>query len=330
MRLIALILSLLVASISHVAAQGKGVIPEIQVGTNIYRNVTIQQRVGNKLVISHSAGMSAIDIAGMNEETRARFGVKGPLVPTQPITGLILTNQGGTRIAKGHSLFLTSSNSLCRLAFQGHAVILRFEHADGNVELWFNGPDNAYLHPGNYENARSRGSGPIPMLGISSDGLSQEGTGNFNVKEATFIGEKVAVFHATFDFTPENAAGQVKGEVYYNTRAFYPTGALGRIPTAVPAGPRYTALVVNGGAKGSETIFCVAPDAMVKARKEQGGGYRFSFASAQGTREVSFVSARQWQFASGKILWGQVFRRQRIEPPIHPVRRPGLSHRRHL
>ncbi len=291
MRLIALILSLLVASISHVAAQGKGAIPEIQVGTNIYRNVTIQQRVGNKLVISHSAGLSAIDIAGMNEETRARFGVSGPLVPTQPITGLILTNQGGTRIAKGHSLFLTSSNSICHLNFQGHAVILRFEHADGDVELWFNGPDNAYLHPGNYENTRSRGSGPIPTLGISSDGLSQEGTGNFNVKEATFIGDRVAVFRATFDFTPENAVGQVKGEVYFNTKAFYPTGALGRVPAAVPGRPRYTALVVSGGAngaKGGETIFCVAPDAMVKARKDQGGGYQFSFASSQGTREVSF------------------------------------------
>ena len=112
MRLMALVLSLLVASISHVAAQGKGVIPEIQVGTNIYRNVTIQQRVGNKLIISHSTGLSALDIAGMNEETRARFGVTGPLVPTQPITGLILTNQGGTRIARGHSLFLTSSNMI--------------------------------------------------------------------------------------------------------------------------------------------------------------------------------------------------------------------------
>ena len=35
MQLIALVLSLLVASISHVAAQGKGMIPEIRVGTNI-------------------------------------------------------------------------------------------------------------------------------------------------------------------------------------------------------------------------------------------------------------------------------------------------------
>jgi len=84
MRLIALILSLLVASISHVAAQGKGVIPEIQVGTNIYRNVTIQQRVGNKLVISHSAGLSAIDIAGMDEATRARFGFQVRWCPPNP------------------------------------------------------------------------------------------------------------------------------------------------------------------------------------------------------------------------------------------------------
>ncbi|MGB7748907.1 MAG: serine protease [Verrucomicrobiia bacterium] len=325
MRLMVLILYFLLASISHCAAQGQGMISEIRVGTNVYRNVTIQQRVGNKLVISHSAGLSAIDIAGMNEETRARFGVTGPLVPTQPITGLILTNQGGTRIAKGHSLFLTASNSLCRLAFQGHAVILRFEHADGDVELWFNGPDNAYLHPGNYENTRSRGSGPIPMLGISSDGLSQEGTGNFNVKEATFIGEKVAVFHATFDFTPENAAGQVKGEVYYNTKAFYPTQALGRVPAAVQTGPRYTALVVNGGAKGSETIFCVAPDAMVKARKEQGGGYQFGFASAQGTREVSFSPPGNGSLHLGKFSGARFSAASGLSPQFRLSGDPGFS-----
>jgi S1-C subfamily serine protease len=301
MRYIVLILCLVLASFSHVAAQGPGVIPEIRLGTNVYRNVTIQKRVGNKLVISHSTGVSAIDIAGMDEAMRTRLGITGPLVPTQPITGLILTNQGGTRIAKGHSLFLTSSNSICRLNFQGHAVILRFEHADGDVVLWFNGPDNAYLHPGNYENARSRASGPIPMLGITSDGLSQDGTGNFNVKEVTFIGDKVAVFHATFDFTPENAAGQVKGEVYYNTKAFYPSEALGRIPAAAPPGPRYTALVINGGAKGGETIFCVAPDAMAKARKEIGGGYRFSFATAQGTREVSFSPPGNGSLHLGKF-----------------------------
>jgi hypothetical protein len=129
-------------------------------GTNTNWNVTIPQRVGNKLVISQSGSQSAIDISGA-------------VASTQPITGLILINEGGTRIAKGHSLFLTASNSLCRLSFQGHAVELRFEHADGDVEFSFNGPDNAYLRPGSYENASSRGGGLIAMLRIAADGMSR-------------------------------------------------------------------------------------------------------------------------------------------------------------
>ncbi len=293
MRLIVLILPLLVSSIFYVAAQG-------------------------------SAGTTAVEIASVDEATRARLGVSDHLEPTQPITGLILTNQGGTRIAKGHSLFLTASNSICRLAFQGHAVILRFEHADGDVTLWFNGPDNAYLHPGIYENARSRNSGPIPMLAISSDGSSQEGTGNFNVKEATFIGEKVAVFHATFDFTPENAAGQVKGEVYYNAKAFYPTQALGRVSAAGQTGPRYTALVV-GGAKAGETIFCVAPDAMVKARKETGGGYQFSFATAQDTLEVSFCPPGNGSLHLGKFSGARFSAASGLSPQFRLSGDPDFS-----
>jgi hypothetical protein len=286
---IVLIFSLVLASIFDCAAQGTGVIPEVRVGTNIYRNVTVQRRVENKLVIMHSAGLSSVDIAGMDEATRARLGVTGSLRPTQPITGLILTNQGGSRIAKGHSLFLTSSNSTCSRSFQGHAVILRFEYADGDVDLWFNGPNNAFLRPGVYANANSRSSGPVAKLDITSDGLSQGGTGNFDVKEARFFEDKAAAFHATFDFTPEGSFGQVKGEVYYNAKAFYPTGFLGRVPAAAQPGPRYTALLLNYGAKAAGNISLVAPEAMVKARKDQGGGYRFSFASTQATREVVFA-----------------------------------------
>ncbi len=40
---------------------------------------------------------------------------------------------------------------------------------------------------------------------------------------------------------------------------------------------------------------------MVKARKEQGGGYRFSFASAQGTREVSFSPPGNGSLHLGKF-----------------------------
>jgi S1-C subfamily serine protease len=110
------------------------------------------------------------------------------------------------------------------------------------------------------------------------------------VTEAAFNGARVAVFHATFDFTPDGADGQVKGEIYYNAHAIYPTGALGRVPRVAQGGPRYTALLVKESANGREAIFFrEAPDAKAKARKETGGGYRFSFAAAQGTREVSFA-----------------------------------------
>jgi len=271
------------------AAQRKGEIPEIRSGTNIYRNVIIQERFGNKLVIAHSVGLSSIDITGLDEATRVRLGVAGPLLPTELITGLILTNQGGSGIARGHSLFLTSSNSTCRLAFQGHAVMFRFESADGDVELCFNGPDNSFVHPGIYENAQSRSSGPNPRLAISSDGMSQEGTGRFEVKEVTFFGEKVGVFRATFEFKPENAMGQVKGEVYYNVKAFYPSGVPWVSAAVAQTGERYTALVVNRGGRAGGNIFCVSPDALAKVRKEYGGGYRFSYVTAQATREAYFL-----------------------------------------
>jgi S1-C subfamily serine protease len=280
---------LVLGCLVNCAAQRKGEIPEIRAGTNIYRNVTIQERVGNKLVIAHSVGLSSIDITSLDEATRVRLGVAGPLLPTELITGLILTNQGGSGIAKGHGLFLTSSNSTCRLAFQGHAVMLRFEHADGNVELCFNGPDNVVVHPGTYENAQTRSTGPNPRLEISSDGMSHEGTGRFKVKEVTFFGEKVGVFRATFEFKPQNALGQVKGEVYYNVKAFYPSGVLGGSATAAKTGERYTALVVNRGARADRNIFCVAPDAVAKVSKEYGGGYRFSFVTAQATWEAYFL-----------------------------------------
>jgi len=286
---IILTLYLVLGCLVNCAAQLKGEIPEIRAGTNIYRNVTIQERAGNKLVIAHSVGLSSIDITSLDEATRVRLGVTGPLPPTELITGLILTNQGGSGIAKGHSLFLTSSNSTCRLAFQGHAVMFRFEHADGDVELCFNGPDNLFVHPGTYENAQSRSSGPNPRLEISSDGMSHRGTGRFEVKEATFFGEKVGAFRATFEFQQENALGQIKGEVYYNVKALYPSGVSRGSAAAAQTGERYTALVVNRGGRADRNIFCVAPDAVAKVRKEYGGGYRFSFVTAQATREVYFL-----------------------------------------
>src|SRR5208283_1698331 len=102
----------------------------------------------------------------------------------------------------------------------------------------------------------------------------------FEVKEVTFFGEKVVVFRATFEFKPENALGQIKGEVYYNVKAFYPSGVPGGGEAAAKSGERFTALVVNRGGRADRNIFCVAPDAVAKVRKEHGGGYRFSFVTA--------------------------------------------------
>ncbi|HLH54141.1 MAG TPA: serine protease [Verrucomicrobiae bacterium] len=284
-----LTLGLVLCCLVTCAAERKGEIPEVRAGTNTYRKVIIQERVGNKLVIAHSLGLSSIDITSLDEATRVRLGVAGPLLPTERITGLILTNQGGSGIAKGHSLFLNQSNSTCRLAFQGHALIFRFEHADGNVELCFNGPDNLFVHPGTYENAQSRSTGPNPRLEISADGTSHAGTGKFEVKEVTYFGEKVGVFRATFEFKPDNSLGQVTGELYYNVKAFYPSGVIAGSKPAAQTGERYTALVVNQGGRSDRNIFCVAPEAMAKASKEYGGGYRFSFVTAQGTRDVYFL-----------------------------------------
>ncbi|HEX9046274.1 MAG TPA: hypothetical protein VF988_04550, partial [Verrucomicrobiae bacterium] len=282
-----LMIFLMVAYVCPVAAQSKGVIPEIRVGTDTYRNVEVLKRMGNKVVISHSGGVSGIDIASLDDATRARLGIAGTSAgPVGPITGLILTNQGGTHIAKGHSLFLTATNSTCHRVFQGHTVILRFEHADGDVELWFGGPEKAYLHPGHYENARDYGHGPFPMMTISSDGTSLEGTGNFNVTEATYVGDKVSTFHATFDFTADNADGQVRGEVYYQANAVYPTEVLSRVATAASNAPRYTALMAGGGPQRNEPIVCVASGVTAKVKKERNGGWRFSFNTQLGAQDI--------------------------------------------